>query len=233
MRVKEVFSAAQAFALCAVCICAGCLPQTAPRDGDGPNTNTGTWGEVDAFPSRCERPAFRMPPPVAARGEPIYSGPSPLEPDIIAQTNSFRRQAGLPALRCEAGLSLIAMRHSVAMAEQDALFHVDSSGARPFDRMRRVYGSFYGRVAENVAYQTVRAPGFSASDLWAIGPLDHEALAERYIRLWRDSPGHRANLLRSGVSHIGVGVALRGNRLYVTQMFAGAQPGAAFRETDK
>lgn len=221
-----------AVALCAAGAAASCLPQADAPSGSQAGSPLGagapSWGEVAAFPSACGDPAFRLPRPMAAPGGPIYAGPSPLEPDIIAQTNALRRQAGLPALRCEAGLSRIAMRHSVAMAERNELFHVDQAGHHPFDRMRTVYPSFYGRVAENLGYQTIRVADFSAPDLWSAEQFDHGALAQRYIRLWRDSPGHRANLLRDGVTHIGIGIALRGNRLYVTQVFAGAQNTSSF-----
>lgn len=39
------------------------------------------------------------------------------------------------------------------------------------------------------------------------------------MRGWMDSPGHRANILRDTYTHLGVGIALQMDKLYITQAF--------------
>ena len=58
-------------------------------------------------------------------------------------------------------------------------------------------------VAENIAMGT-----FTDGDARAI------------MKMWMESPGHRANILRSSVRYLGVGIGYAGRDLYATQLFS-------------
>jgi uncharacterized protein YkwD len=74
--------------------------------------------------------------------------------------------------------------------------HTSPTYGSPFE-LRRWFGISYRTAGENIAkgYRT----------------------AETVVNGWMNSPGHRANILNSTYTHIGVGYVSKGN--YWTQMF--------------
>ena len=51
------------------------------------------------------------------------------------------------------------------------------------------------------------------------GNVSADALAEQFMTNWMNSSGHRANILSTNFSSIGVGVYKIGNKVYATQEF--------------
>jgi uncharacterized protein YkwD len=98
-----------------------------------------------------------------------------------AMISNFRRSHGLGPVRIDRELMRLAQQHARAMATHNALGH--NVGARFEDRVRN--SSIRARfVAENVAAgQRTFAEAFAA---------------------WRDSPGHRANMLAPEVARMGI-----------------------------
>lgn len=109
------------------------------------------------------------------------------QPDATAAAvliSNYRRSHGLGAVRIDPELMRLARQHAQAMAAHNVLGH--NVGAPFEERVRR--SSLRARfVAENVA-------------------AGQRTLAEA-LAAWRDSPGHRANLLAPEVTRIGIGMA--------------------------
>src|SRR5262245_28303707 len=95
--------------------------------------------------------------------------------------SGYRRNNGLGPVEIDEDLMRAAMEQSRAMAQRDKLDH---SVNRDFkDRLRR--SGFDARIAvENVG-------------------AGYHTLAEAFSG-WRDSPPHRANMLKPGVTHMGI-----------------------------
>jgi uncharacterized protein YkwD len=132
---------------------------------------------------------------------------APAAPDLATQVidlvNKERAAAGCPALVPNAALMQIAQAHSQDMASNDFFEHDGSDGRTPFQRMLDA-GYRFRRAAENVA-----------------AGVDSPADA---VKLWMNSPGHRANILDCGLRETGVGfVSDPGDKLkygsYWTQDF--------------
>ncbi|HXF87516.1 MAG TPA: CAP domain-containing protein [Xanthobacteraceae bacterium] len=101
-----------------------------------------------------------------------------------ALITNFRRSHGLGPVRVDRELMRLAQQHARAMAARNELGH--NVGARFEDRVRN--SSIRARfVAENVA-------------------AGQRTLAEAFAA-WRDSPGHRANMLAPEITRMGIGVA--------------------------
>ncbi len=101
-----------------------------------------------------------------------------------ALISSYRRSHGLGPVRVDRELMRLAQQHARAMAARNELGH--NVGARFEDRVRN--SSIRARlVVENVA-------------------AGQRTLAEAFAG-WRDSPGHRANMLAPEVTRMGIGVA--------------------------
>jgi hypothetical protein len=111
------------------------------------------------------------------------------EDDFAARINGERTSRGLAALVHVQDLQDVARRHAQRMAAESRLYHNPNLSSEVRD---------WSRLSENVGY---------GPDVATV----HGALM--------GSTGHRANILDSGVSQVGVGVAWNGGRLYVTQVF--------------
>lgn len=120
------------------------------------------------------------------------------EQEMLARINAMRTAQGLAPLSRHEALDAAARAHSSDMATQGALTHVSESTGTPADRVRAA-GVIAATVAENVALHRTTADA-------------HEALI--------GSEAHRANMMSSDVTHVGL-AALRTERgVYVTQVFA-------------
>ncbi|MET9356656.1 CAP domain-containing protein [Streptomyces sp. NPDC006617] len=133
----------------------------------------------------------------------------PLTPDglarttaeVVGLTNRERAGAGLPALAVDARLTAAAQAHSADMVARDFYSHTDPDGGEPWDRAAAA-GARRRTVGENIACGQ-RSPA-------------------EVVEGWMNSPGHRANILKAGFTHIGVGLAGGGRAgTYWTQLFGG------------
>jgi uncharacterized protein YkwD len=117
--------------------------------------------------------------------------------------NAARKAYGLPALRLDPTLTEAAQAHSSDMLRRDYFAH----------------GNFPGRMA--AFHVSGRTSGENLA--WGSGAYGR---AGEVVREWLASPEHRANLLRSGFSRIGIGLARgtflgTGGATIVTADFAG------------
>ncbi len=129
-----------------------------------------------------------------------FSKPSGLPEEVVAKTNEFRKANGLPALQVNDQLNELAQKHSEAMAKGRTSFGHDG-----FDKRNAVATASIKTLssfAENVAY----------------GP----ETATQVVDNWKNSAGHRRNMLGKGYKLIGVGIARGKNgQLFYTQIFGG------------
>ncbi|HEX2654674.1 MAG TPA: CAP domain-containing protein [Xanthobacteraceae bacterium] len=105
--------------------------------------------------------------------------------DMAATISRYRIAHGLSAVHMDAQLTAIARRQAEAMASSG---NFDHSAAGPF--ATRIAAANVSSAAENIAMGT---------KTWT-----------DTFRLWTQSPGHNANLLRSGATRVGVAVAYGG-----------------------
>lgn len=110
---------------------------------------------------------------------------SQAEQDIFRMTNEERAKNGLPALAWSDALAAVARAHSQDMVTRNFFSHINPDGLDPFDRMRRA-GITYNAAGENIA-------GAATADIIMVN--------------WMNSPGHRANILKTSFGKLGVGVA--------------------------
>jgi uncharacterized protein YkwD len=127
---------------------------------------------------------------------------------IVNQTNAYRASSGLPALSESALLMQVAQAHAANMARQDKYGDTDTNGhiLDGHDVVYRVaqVGYQWSWLGENVAYC------FGYSD----------PAAQLMIQWW-NSPDHRANILDSNYTEIGVGIATGASgRTYGDVVFA-------------
>ena len=123
---------------------------------------------------------------------------------VFELSNVERVNHGLAPLVWHDTMALAARVHSEDLMRNAMIGHTGSDGSTPSQRLSRIDPSLrYG--AENVTVGR-RTP-------------------EEAVTAWMNSPGHRANILRENVTHLGVGFVQRpegfadGYINYITQVF--------------
>lgn len=120
--------------------------------------------------------------------------PATVDPGTAArEISAYRQSRGLSPVTVDPKLMAIASRHSQAMARAGKMSHV-VRGEGSFERRLTAGGYDAAIAAENVA------AGHRNFD---------EALAG-----WKRSPGHNANLLKPGVTQMGIAVAFSPSSRY-------------------
>jgi len=116
-----------------------------------------------------------------------------VEVAILHETNSFRYQKGLGGLKRNDLLDRAARKFARYLAQSGKFSHT-ADGRKPAQRIAAT-GYKYCQVAENLARHS-RSVGFAAQEL-----------AKLAVNGWKNSPGHRRNMMQANVTEIGVGVA--------------------------
>ncbi|MFA5510765.1 MAG: CAP domain-containing protein [Candidatus Cloacimonadaceae bacterium] len=130
---------------------------------------------------------------------------SQFENQVFELTNQERAKHGLQPLIKEDGLAALARRHGEDMARYNYFRHEDREGMTVGGRQKKYYKELTVlTIGENLAYFENSERVFSAAKI---------------VRGWMNSPGHRANILSGEYTHLGLAVALTGDKLYVVQNF--------------
>ena len=120
------------------------------------------------------------------------------EKKAVELTNAERAKQGLAPLTLDPALSKVARAKSQDMKDKNYFDHNSPTYGSPFDMMKS-FGISYTSAGENIAMG--------------------QKTPEEVVQAWMDSPGHRANIMNSSFTHIGVGYVASGN--YWTQQFIG------------
>jgi uncharacterized protein YkwD len=107
------------------------------------------------------------------------------ERKVIRLVNRIRAHRGLRRLKTSRRLARAATEHTGDMLARDFLSHASSDGTGMAQRVRRYTGANW--IGENIAAVSGRAT------------------ARRAVRMWMQSPPHRAVLLSRSGRRIGVG----------------------------
>lgn len=116
------------------------------------------------------------------------------------RTNRARSYHGVAKMSLDPQLSYVARRHTRAMVSKKTLFHTSSLGSLV---------TRWKTIGENVGYNTG---------------------VKSLHKTFMGSSAHKANILKSGFRHFGVGAIKKGGRLWVTVVFEGRKnPGTTLK----
>jgi uncharacterized YkwD family protein/spore coat assembly protein SafA len=121
-----------------------------------------------------------------------------IEVRVQELVNNERSKQGLKPLQMDWELQRVARMKACDMAKSGYFSHNSPTYGSPFDMMKQ-FGISFKTAGENIA-QGQRTP-------------------EEVMQSWMNSSGHRANILKSDFTHIGVGYCEQGN--HWVQMFIG------------
>ncbi|MBS7299032.1 MAG: LysM peptidoglycan-binding domain-containing protein [Eubacteriales bacterium] len=120
------------------------------------------------------------------------------ESTVVRLVNEIRVENGLKPLAEDWELSRVARYKSQDMKDNNYFSHTSPVYGTPFQMMKN-FGIKYKSAGENIARG--------------------QTTPERVVNAWMNSSGHRANILNSSYTKIGVGYVKSGH--YWTQMFIG------------
>ncbi|MBE6605428.1 MAG: SafA/ExsA family spore coat assembly protein [Ruminococcaceae bacterium] len=120
------------------------------------------------------------------------------EGEVVRLVNEIRVKNGLKALTHDWELSRVARYKSQDMKDNNYFSHTSPVYGTPFQMIKN-FGLTYRTAGENIA--------------------KGQATPQAVVNAWMNSSGHRANILNSSFTKIGVGYVSNGK--YWTQMFIG------------
>lgn len=142
--------------------------------------------------------------------KPIYVGTDgclELANRVLELSNEAREKHGLDRLRLREPLNQAAESHSKDMLRKNYFSHTSPTPGREGVRLRvKAEGIDPVRVTEDI-YQCIGYP-----------PERVPLLA---ILAWLESPRNREAILNPRHRDVGIGVAVKGSQVYVTQVFSG------------
>lgn len=161
---------------------------------DASSHNSPTASETAAIP------ASPQPVPqenaIAADVLPYAQEQSALEQEVFEKVNEERAKVGLKPLAFCKVLADCARAHSNDMHDRGFFAHINPDGWAPSQRARE------GRAGSYTFEQIVPDLYYGIAENIAMGCAD----ASQVINLWMNSPSHKANILSTEYTHIGVGV---------------------------
>jgi hypothetical protein len=127
---------------------------------------------------------------------------------LLKETNAFRAKEGARPLVDDAELAVAAQAHLADMHARGFFAHDTPDGFSPGERAGLVCRTLLGLFGENIAF---------------IENSRKSPTARQFFEGWRDSPGHRANMLKADYTHAGHAALRFGPRVLAAAVFAGAK----------
>ena len=158
-----------------------------------------------ASPGRPNEPTTLRGADLPAAAAQQATSDTPLGQAVLRAVNQRRAGASLgvsPTLQRAASV------HAADMALRTYQGHHSPEGLGPLDRVLAVDDTFTGQVAENI-WAGSALPGKSDDEM-----------AAHILQGWSNSPLHRNTLESRSYSQTGVGIARKGDVVYVVQLFA-------------
>jgi uncharacterized protein YkwD len=129
--------------------------------------------------------------------------------DLI-QDERHRIDPKAKVLALDSELIGVARERSADMAAKNYFAHASPDGQTSATIIMDKDADFQGILGENLAAQHyLKSQG-----------VDVDVFARRFVDTWLASPSHKDNLAFAGYDRSGVGAAVNGDMIYVTQLFA-------------
>lgn len=127
------------------------------------------------------------------------AGLSAQEQQLVNLINSERVKAGLSPLTVDIKLAQVARTKAQDMIDNNYFSHTSPTYGSPFDMMKS-FGITFKSAGENIAINS--------------------SVQKAHVA-FMNSEGHRANILNSSFTHVGIGIVSNRGSLYISEMFIG------------
>jgi uncharacterized protein YkwD len=128
----------------------------------------------------------------------------------LVQDERHKIDPNAKPLALDSELIGVARAHSDDMAAKNYFAHKSPTGESSADLIMDKDDKWQGLLGENLAAQHFNI-GYD---------VDIEVFAHRFVDSWLESPSHKDNLAFAAYDKTGVGAAVSGDTIYVTELFA-------------
>lgn len=149
---------------------------------NNPAGDQGTQVQKPAIPQQSPVSQQTMAPGTSTNTQ-TNNDSSQFVQQVLNLVNQERTKAGLNTLSLDAELSKMAMAKAQDMYNNNYFDHQSPTYGSPFDMMKQ-FGITFNSAGENIA--------------------KGQQSAEEVMNQWMNSPGHRANILNSSYTNIGI-----------------------------
>ncbi|MEK3983622.1 CAP domain-containing protein [Paenibacillus sp. FSL K6-3166] len=156
--------------------------RTTPPTG-GTTADQTTYPQTSAKPQYSANPQQSANPQYSANPQTSTSSSASVQ-KVLELVNKERTNAGLKPLSLNSELSKMALAKAQDMSDNNYFDHQSPTYGSPFDMMK-AFGISYNTAGENIA--------------------KGQSSPEEVMNQWMNSPGHRANILNSSFTEIGIG----------------------------
>lgn len=177
---------------------------TAKLDNDGDGQPDDLQTEKPQSPAPAPAPAPQPEPPAPRPEDECYKADKEIcavEKEIWRLTNELRKQNGRAEFEYSAKVAWVSRQWSEAQASRGMIGHAGFPNQRS-SQYQQEFSERFGMGGENVAMT---------------GGGDISSVAQQFFDMWKNSPGHRANML-GRYEVLGVGVAKSSRGWYGTQI---------------
>lgn len=180
-----------------------------------------TTTKIDMGTNTVTRTETQTPTPTAAATDGLNT--TKVEQLVVEFTNEERRERGLDTVAYAPEIATAAREHARDMARNDFVGHTGSDGESAQERYDDVCsysgtGYVHGENVNAVFYDRRYTPW--GTDDGVVTLRTEEDVARMLVKEWMHSEGHRKNMLQSGWTGIGVGVAINDEqKVFAAQAF--------------
>ncbi|MBP1925121.1 putative YkwD family protein [Sedimentibacter acidaminivorans] len=172
-------------------------PAATQSTAEKPTATQSTVTKPSVTQTTSEKPAATQ--QAAPSNTEVSSSVSSYEQKVVELVNVERQKAGLSSLSLDTAISNVARMKSKDMATNNYFAHQSPTYGSAGDMLTK-YGIKWSAWGENIA-SGQRTP-------------------QEVVTAWMNSPGHKANIMSTNFSKLGVGYAVNSNGTpYWTQMF--------------
>lgn len=125
---------------------------------------------------------------------------------MLDEINAARRAYSISAVRLDQLATIVAQRHATDMATHGYFSHWDREGLKPY--MRYSLAGGYHAISENLS----RIKGIPVREA-------PQRIIASYLAEQPPNDGHRRTLLDRYATHVGIGIAIKNDWIYVAQEF--------------
>jgi len=138
-----------------------------------------------------------------------------IEKYILKYMNISRRKRGKGKLSSNRGLKRVARGHSKTMSKKGKIWH--GNGVHVAINSVSHRKGFWGFIS-SIFFSYSR----SGENVGMIGGFrDPQKIGKKFHNMWMKSPGHKANMMNSDFSLVGIGVKKGRKGWFATQLFVG------------
>ena len=148
--------------------------------------------------------------------------------DIISQAellfmekvNEFRKSKKRPALQPLLELQYMALNHNLWMRHHEDFTHSEKKGTTFFtgSSLTKRLEFVRQRAVNNMIGENIALVHLTEDELENTNQLP-ELLAFRFFETWKNSTGHRENMLENGFKNHGIAILKKNNEFYATHVF--------------